>query len=141
MVFPFGVSVSDFVAGIKLLKESIEALCDAKGARADYAELSRSLSSLERALTVASAVVLDTDNRRNALRKTLENCKQCITSFLVDIEKFNLLLDQNASKRRIAAGIRKIQWAVCKKEDVMKFRSQIEMHVGALDMLLLTFQV
>jgi len=141
MAFPFGVSVSDFLSGIKLLKTSIEAFSETRGAQADYAELSRSLSSLERALTTASAVVLDTDARRDALKQTGEDCWKCITSFLIDIERFDVLGNQNASKRKVADRLRKIQWAVCKREDVMKFRSQIEMHVGALNMLLLTSQV
>lgn len=141
MVFPFGVSVSDFLSGIKLLKTSIEAFSETRGAQADYAELLRSLRSLERALTAASAVALDTDARRDALKQTVDDCQKCIANFLSDIAKFDILEDQKPRKSKIAAHLRKIQWAVCKKEDVAKFRSQVETHVGALDMLLLTFQV
>ncbi|KAF2678413.1 hypothetical protein K458DRAFT_394952 [Lentithecium fluviatile CBS 122367] len=141
MVFPFGVSISDFVTGVKLVKDAIDSLSDTRGARADYAELSRSMGSLERALTAASAAVLDTDARRDALQKTVKDCQDCIASFLNDIAKFNALLNPKASTLGMSARLRKIQWALCKKEDVMKFRSRVEMHVGALDMLLLTFQV
>jgi hypothetical protein len=78
MVFPFGVSVSDFLSGIKLIKTSIEACSDTRGAPADYAELSRPLGSLERALSAASAVVSDTDARRDALKQTIDDCEKCI---------------------------------------------------------------
>ena len=140
MVFPFGVSVSDFISGVKIFKNAIESLSDTHGARADFAELCRSLDSLDRALRSVSAIKLDTEAHRQALKKTLHNCKTFIASFLVEVAKFQVIKDQYATKARLITNFRKIQWAICKKVDVKKFRLGLETHIGALDMLLLTFQ-
>jgi hypothetical protein len=67
MLFPFGVSVSDFLSGIKLIKTSIEACSDTHGAQADYSELSGSLGSLQRASTAAS------ECKRMCPRKSFSN--------------------------------------------------------------------
>jgi hypothetical protein len=141
MVFPFGVSVSDFIAGVKLFKDAIDSLSDTRGARADFAELSRSLTSLERALKALGEVRLDTDQHMQALKQNLDACKLCLETFLVDIAKFRELDVQHVTKARLGMMFRQIRWALCKRDDVKKFRSEIETHIGALEMLLITFQV
>jgi hypothetical protein len=45
MVVPFGVSVGDFIAGIKLFKGEIESFSSTRGARADYIELRKCLGA------------------------------------------------------------------------------------------------
>ena len=141
MVFPFGVSVSDFIAGIKLFKNAIDSLSNTRGARADFSELARSLSSLERVLKALGKVKLDTDLRTQALRQNLDACKLCLATFLVDIAKFRKLDAQYVTKARLTMMFRQIQWALCKKDDVRKFRSEIGTHIGTLEMLLATFQM
>lgn len=56
MVFPFGISVSDFIAGIKLIIDGLNSLSDTRGARADYNELLSSLKSLQKALEATEAL-------------------------------------------------------------------------------------
>lgn len=141
MVFPFGVSVSDFIAGIKLFKDAIDSFSNTRGARADFAELSRSLSSLATALTALGAVSLDTDQHRQALKQNLDACKLRISAFLVDIVQFRNLDAPYAGKARLAMAFRQVQWALCKNDDVKKFRLEIETHIGALELLLITFQM
>jgi hypothetical protein len=139
MVFPFGVSVSDFISGIKIFKDAVEALSDTRGARADYAELFRSLDSLDRTFNAISH--FNTAAHYEAIAPVCEGCKTCVTNFLVDVAKFNSLGNRKAGKQTLAARFRQVQWALCKKEDVRKFREQLETHLSALEMLLLTFQV
>lgn len=151
MVFPFGISISDFLAGVKLIKVSIEACSGMCGARADYAELARSTGSLEQVLSEASKAVLDTQPRRDALKQAIDNCQTCITDFLASIEQFNRftrslrdsygLISRKAITSKFAEGLRMMQWTVCKNEDVMAFRAKVEMHINALNMLLLSSQV
>lgn len=141
MVFPFGVSVSDFIAGVTLFKNVIDSLSETRGARADFAELARSLASLERALKALSKINLDTAQHIQALKQNLDACKLCLTTFLVDMAKFRKLDAQYVTTARFGIILRQIQWALCKKEDVRKFRSEIETHIGALEMLLITFQM
>lgn len=123
MVFPLGVSISDFIEGIKLFKNAIDSLSKSRGARADFAELSRSLSSLERALTALSNAKLETDQLRQALDQNLDACKLCLARFLEDIAKFQRLEAeaQDVTRARPVMVFRQIQWALCKKDDVMKF--------------------
>jgi hypothetical protein len=139
MVFPFGVSVSDFISGIKILKDAVEALSDTRGARADYAELFRSLDSLDKTFNAISH--FKTAAHCEAIAPVFEGCKTCVTNFLVDVAKFKSLGNRKAEKQTLAARFRQVQWALCKKEDVRKFREQLEIHLSALEMLLLTFQV
>jgi hypothetical protein len=100
---PFGFSVSDFLAGIKLLKTSIESFSETRGARADYAELSKSVSSLQRALTAASAVDLETDTQRDALKLNVDGCRDCVNTFLIDIAKFHVLTRKRQKGRSLLA--------------------------------------
>jgi hypothetical protein len=139
MVFPFGVSVSDFISGIKIFKDAVEALSDTHGARANYAELFRSLDSLDKTFSAISC--FNTAAHHEAITPIFEGCKLCVTNFLVDVAKFKSLGGRKAGKQTLAARFRQVQWALCKKEDVRKFREQLETHLSALEMLLLTFQV
>ena len=50
MVTPFGFSVGDFVAGIELIRQLINALEDSAGSSSEYRDLIKELYSLERAL-------------------------------------------------------------------------------------------
>jgi hypothetical protein len=54
MVFPFGVSIGDFIVGIKLFEDAIESLSDTRGGRADFVELRNTLDSLDIALDATS---------------------------------------------------------------------------------------
>lgn len=141
MVFPFGVSVSDFISGLKLFKDALDALSKTHSARADYAELSRSLSSLRLALETVGKVKLDTPQHIQALDQTLRACKLCLSNFLVEIAKFRTLDAQYATKARLVMLFRQVQWGICRKDDVRKFRAEVETHVAALEMLMIAFQV
>lgn len=141
MVFPFGVSVGDFIVGVKLFKDAVNSFSETRGARADFDELSRSLSSLERAFEALGKVKLETDQHRQAIEQNLNACKICLSAFLVDIAKFQKLDATNVTRSRLGGAFRQVQWALCTKDDVQKFRLEIETHIGALAMLLITFQM
>lgn len=141
MVFPFGVSLSDFVLLIKLVIDTIQGASDIRRARSDFTKLLQSLTSLNGALSFMLALRLDTEARREALESTVANCRTCVEDFLVDVAKFRVLKCEYATKARMIMNLRKIQWALCKKEDVRKFHAELEIHIGALEMLLLTFQM
>jgi len=138
MVFPFGVSVGDFIAGIKLFKDAIKSLSDAHGARADYVELQSTLKSLDMALNATCQ--FDSALHQVAVDAVVRDCKKCIAVFLVDVAKFELLRDKTVTTGTLINGLRKIQWSLCKKEEVQKFKRSLESHVSALQLLLLTFQ-
>jgi hypothetical protein len=109
MVFPFGVSVSDFISGIKLVKTAIEAFSSTHGARSDFVASSRSLDSLNRAPTVLAKLNLSTDKQRQALYENLNDCKECVSRFLVGVAKFQVLKNEYATKARVISNLRKVQ--------------------------------
>ncbi|KAJ4373372.1 hypothetical protein N0V83_003667 [Neocucurbitaria cava] len=130
MVIPFGVSAGDFIAGLKLFKDAIDSLSDVRGARADYIELTQTLSALTTALDAASQ--FDGAVHQAAITVVLQGCRECVKDFLTDIAKFELLKNKSVTVRRLKTGLKKVQWALCKKEDVLNFKGHLETHLGLL---------
>jgi hypothetical protein len=148
MVFPFGVSVGDFIAGIKLLCDALKALDDAKGARSDYEELLAVLESLHAALAPLDNLPLYTSQatQTQAIKIAVERCRQCVNNFLTRIDKFQVLKktaqpQPQQFRQSLQVAARKLQWSLCRKEDVAKFRAEVSGHVDALQLLVLTLQM
>lgn len=57
MVFPFGVSLGDFITGIKLICDSIQTLNEATGASYDHKQLLATLKSLISTLVEIDSLV------------------------------------------------------------------------------------
>lgn len=143
----FGFSVGDMIAGLSLIKRSIAALQDARGAIADYQGLLQEVEGLSDALEAVRDLELEealgADSKPCvAIRGAVSRCRACIDSFLASISKYQPALREKA--RSVAAWkskVRKIQWTLCSSEDVAKFRTQLERHSSAINMLLVTLQV
>ncbi|OCK81588.1 hypothetical protein K432DRAFT_442242 [Lepidopterella palustris CBS 459.81] len=145
MVFPFGVSISDFIEGIKLIRDAIRALPEAKGAAAEFGALVCELDVLEKALKSVERVKLDgpsLDAHREAVVETVERCRQCVNGFLTTAAKFDGLKrpvrngrPKRWSRAAFERGFRKVQWGLCKSEEERKFRDDVKMHVDAVQML------
>jgi len=152
MVFPFGIGIGDFMDGIKVLKDSIRALSQTRGAAKQYQDLLRSLSSIEKTLRLIGALELDESlqgSKRDAILESTGMLRDCINNFLRDTVKFKLLQKPTGVRPTIGAtsststssssvsasihwslltfkaSVRKIEWAVCKREEVKKFREDI----------------
>ncbi|MCJ1226930.1 hypothetical protein MMC12_003585 [Toensbergia leucococca] len=141
MVAPFGFSFGDFIACINVLISSINAVQDSKGASVQYHSLTEELRSLEAALSAIHDLHLDQTaaNQYSPIQEAVDRCQVCIESFLNDISKYQPWLQPGV--RGWTANIRKIQWAVCKKEDVARFQQRLERHSSSINMLLMTMQV
>lgn len=139
MAVPFGFSVGDFVAGIKLLKNAFEALSDVKGASADYTALCETLDVLERAFDTANQI--SPPHTRPVVVEQIAKCKECIKTFLRDFAKFELLKTGPPDKRRVMFAFRKLRWSLCMEDDVRKFREHLQMHVDALQLQLSVLQM
>lgn len=143
----FGFSVGDLVLGLKLIKQSIEALGDTKGSSAEYQALTHEIDSLKDGLEAVEDLRLD--NRLGpesktciAIQEAVSHCQRCIDVFLSTITKYQPWLRTNESSGSAwKVNLRKIQWALCKREDVNRFRSQLERHSSSISMLLVTLQV
>lgn len=139
MVVPFGVSIGDFIAGIRLLKGAIESFSSTRGARADYNELRKCLSALETSLSAANQFT--TPLHQAAIQPIVADCNECITKFLVRTAKFELLKDKLATSGKLRSGLRKVQWSLCEKEKVLEFKRHLDSHVSALQLNLVVFNV
>ncbi|QRC92179.1 hypothetical protein JI435_023260 [Parastagonospora nodorum SN15] len=139
MVVPFGISVGDFIAGIKLLKSVVDSLSDARGAKADYSELRQALDVLEKALDAAGE--FSAPQHQIAVGDEVANCKECVKRFLVGFKKFELLKTGRGGTNRVQFAVLQIQYSLTKKDDVRKFRDHLEVHVSALQLQLAVFQM
>jgi hypothetical protein len=139
MAVPFGFSAGDFVASIKLLKSAFDSLSDARVAKAVYSELRQTLSALEKALNAASQFT--TPQHEAAVSDEVANCKECIKKFLDNFKKFELLKTGPGGTGRVMFAARQMQWSICKKEDIRKFKEHLDAHIVALQLQLAVFQV
>lgn len=147
MSAPFGFSVGDILAGLKLIKKSVEALQDTKGSAADYQALIYDINSLEDRLAAVNDLRLDQrfgpKSKQNlAVQEAISRCWNCVDAFLSAIAKYQPWLQGNTPAGfGWKANLKKIQWALCKKDDVNRFRAQLERHSASISMLLVTLQV
>jgi hypothetical protein len=146
MVFPFGVSVGDFIAGLQLTYDSVRALGEAHGASSDYRSLATTLESLISALCEIEILQCHTSqmSKRLMVQKETESCRTLINEFLSRIDKF-AVLSQPAQSSWTVDGLksvaRKLQWSLLKKDEVSRFRREISSRVDSIQMMLLTFQM
>lgn len=141
MAVGFGFSMSDLFAALKIIKDSCEAVDDKKGAAADYSSLASEIGGLWDGLEAVEEVVSDPDLSEKqiaAIRRTVDASHDSVESFLESISDYQPHLGTNSSSFR--SSYRKIKWALCKKDDVTKFRAQLGRHTSAISMLLITFQ-
>ena len=143
MVPPFGFSTGDFFSGISLVHEIIKALEDSAGSSSQYRGLIKELYALERALLEVKNLDLDQSEwaQQLALQQAATQCQETIDTFLRTVHKFQPALSNGASSSRLRDGLRKIQWALCKRDDVDKFRAQISGHIASINILLVTIQL
>ena len=141
MAAPFGFSIGDFIAGINLIITSINAIKDASGATAEYQALSEELASLQGGLTAIDNLNLHqiAPKQNSAIDEAIKRLKHCVKTFVGRIAKYQPWLQ--VDKNGWTASLRKIQWALCRKHDLMRFRSQLERHSSSINMLLVTLQV
>lgn len=143
----FGFSAGDIVTALKLIKQSVEAIQDSKGSSAEYQALSHEIDSLKDGLEAVEDLKLDQrfglkSKQSIAIQEAVSRCCHCIDAFLLTIAKYQPWLRSKAPSRSAwKANLKKIQWALCKKDDVNRFRTQLERHCSSISMLLVTLQV
>lgn len=141
MAVGFGFSMGDLVTGLQVIKDSIAAVKDGKGASAHYAGLLTEIECLQDALEGIEELRLDLNGsakQRGAIDRAVAACRKCIDDFIASIAKYQPHLQQNTSGW--VSNYRKIKWAVCRKDDVKELRAQLERHASTIHMLLITFQ-
>ena len=141
MAVGFGFSMSDLFAALKIIKDSVEAVDDKKGAAADYANLASEVRSLWDGLEAVEEIQADPDLSEKqvaAIERAVDACKDSVESFLASISDYQPHLSARSSG--FTSSYRKVKWALCKKDDVAKFRERLGRHISSINMLLITFQ-
>lgn len=141
MAVGFGFSVSDLALGLKLIRDSVEALNDKKGASADYDALVTEITSLQDGLGAVEELQINEHfpkPQQVALDRAVFACQKSIEEFMESVSKYQPHL--RASTSGVESTFRKVKWALCKKNDVAKFRAQLGRHASSINMLLITFQ-
>jgi hypothetical protein len=147
MPVPFGFSVGDCISVCILIKDVMKALDDSRGSSAEYQEIIRELWSLDRALLEVEMLSRshETTVEMNALshtvRITANQCKACIEGFLEKVNGYDRSLSKGGSGNKWKDAKSKLGWALLKKEDLARFRTEINGHSSAINMLLITASV
>ena len=143
----FGFSVGDFIACLVLIRDSITALQDSKGPTASFQELIQEIDSLKDSLESITDLKLEekfgpTSKHCIAIRNAINQCRCCIDKFIANVAKYQpWLRTKNLSKPTWMSNIKKIKWALLKKEDVVNLRTQLERQSSSINMLMASLQV
>lgn len=136
MPFPIGVSGGDFVACIQLIRTTAKALKDGAGAGEHFSSLVNALTSLDTALTYIHGLEVTDVGQLVALKTAAVRCQATIEAFLRKVEKYQPRLKVGGSGNHVADSVRRVQWALCEKEDVAQLQAEISGHVQSLSLLL-----
>lgn len=143
MPITFG-AVGDIISISLIIKDLVKSLDDSRGSSAEYQAVIRELWSLDHALLEVEVLFRSRGHniQLNALSVTAhecaEQCRQCITRFHEQVKRFGKGLQSGGSGSFIKDTALKIRWQVSEKEDLAKFRAEINAHCLSINMLLTT---
>ncbi|KIM96182.1 hypothetical protein OIDMADRAFT_44912 [Oidiodendron maius Zn] len=136
----FGFSTGDFIAAVELVSTVLNALRESGGSSTEYQALISQLYTLETALLRVKRLDLDDVQHAEAiaLRQAASQCQRTIDAFLAKIAKYQPSLRAGGSGNTVRDTWRKVKWALCRKEDVVRLRADLLAHTESIDMLLMT---
>ncbi|KAH9904482.1 hypothetical protein F4778DRAFT_780457 [Xylariomycetidae sp. FL2044] len=141
----FGFSVGDFVAALQLIGRVTAALRECGGSGAEYRELMTELYELERALLAVKQLEGDHYEQHvehMALRHVAAQCQQIIDAFCSRIDKYRGPFRREQGRgSRLGAALLKIEWDLCRKEDVLRFKTDVSAHAQSIQILLSAAQL
>lgn len=139
----FGFSVGDFITAIELVSTVIDALRSSGQAGSDYLELSGQLLSLETALIQVKRIEFEESQYAEviALRQAAAQCRRTIDKFWEDAKNYQPALTGIKTGSKIRDKWMKIKWAICRKDDVSKFKADLVGHTESIQLLLITVQM
>ncbi|MCJ1354658.1 MAG: hypothetical protein MMC33_004647 [Icmadophila ericetorum] len=141
MASPLGFSVGDFIAGINLFIDCVKAVRDSRGATAEFQTLTNELKSLRGVLQAIEGLYLQQNaaNHYPAVDAMVQETKHCIELFVKRNSSYRPWLQPQT--RGWKANFKKIKWTLCKKEDLVEFRGQLERQKSSIEMLLFAIQI
>lgn len=139
----FGFSVGDFLAALNLVGTVIDSLRSSGKSGSQYRSLITELYIVEDALIRVKRVELDDaqSHERIALEQAAAHCQHTVDAFMNEITQYQPHLKAGGSGNRIRDAWMKVKWAICKNEDLEKFKAEMVGHRGAIELLLLSLQM
>jgi hypothetical protein len=138
----FGVSIGDVIALCTLAKNVVASLKDSAGSSNEYLRTMAGLRHLELVLLHVQRCldILTEESHKAALGQIVSECKTIIDDFLGSLGKYHGHLSTAGTKGVFKDIFRKIEWRICKPEDLKAFRERVDQHLQSLQILLLTHQ-
>ncbi|KAF2833242.1 hypothetical protein CC86DRAFT_389553 [Ophiobolus disseminans] len=121
----FGFAVGDFVAVGTLICEIIDSLQSVGGARSEYQELIRELTSLPSSSTVVESI-----------KFAALSCRVPFEDFLAKAKKYEKSLGPWSRTNVVQAATDKLKWTFGRKDDIRRLQTYLDMHVGTINILL-----
>ncbi|QDS77250.1 hypothetical protein FKW77_003496 [Venturia effusa] len=147
MVFPFGVSVGDFIAGINIILDCVKAVDDVTGATTSYQQLVSTLDAISQSLRSVDALDVQAlpQSQQQAIKAAATACLRCTNSFLRSIDKYGSLKTCPKSSpwtlSSMKTGLKKINWSLNMKDDVSRFQRNVTAHLTSLEVWLSSVQI
>lgn len=134
-----GFSGGNFVAAVELVSTVIDALRENGNSSTEYQTLISQLYTLETTLLRVKRLDLDDAQHAEAiaLQQAASQCQRTIDEFLGKIAKFQPSLRAGGSNNALKDACRKVKWALCQKEDLVRFKADLMAHTESIDMLLM----
>jgi hypothetical protein len=139
----FRFSAGDFISALELVVTVVDALRDSGDSSTEHRALTSQLHTLETALLRVKRLELDGSQHAEiiALREAAAQCQLTIDAFWENIKKYQPSLRTGGNGSRVRDGWMKIKWALCKKEDLVRFKVDLNAHTESIEMLLTTVQM
>jgi len=140
----FGFSAGDFVSALSLMATVIDALRESGESSSEYKALITQLHTLQGALVRVTALEIDDAQQSDlviALQQAAAQCQTTIDDFWQRIAKYQPSLREGGSGSKVKDGWMKIRWAVCKRDDLVKFKMDLIGHTEGIEILLATLQL
>jgi hypothetical protein len=135
----FGFSVGDFIATAQLITNIVASLRTG-GAASEFQELERELFVLKRALHGIEHLKVPAGQQpaADAVKCAAFSCQYVLEEFAGKLKKYEKSLGGRKATGRIGAVGRKIQWGLSMDKEVQELRAYIAVHIGSLNMRLIT---
>lgn len=143
MVFPFGVSVGDFVAVIELVHDVCQALKESAGSRSRFLRLVEEFEHLEEALLAVSRLTAPEgfEEQLAVIKTAAARCEGVILAFLHKNSRFILAFEAEKSKQWWRSPLRKVEWQLYKRDDVEETYRSLQGHTAMIGLLLNAFHI
>ena len=138
------VSVGDVIAVSILIKGVIKALDYSRGSATEYQEAIRELWTLDKALLEVEHLsrtcerTIEVNALSYTARNAAEQCRVYIKAFLDKIKSYNRNLGPGGSGSKLRDAAKKLRWTFTQKDELGKFRTEVNGHASAINMLLIT---